>query len=424
MTRTPPAHWNQHTGPNGWYNVWHPPTWKLEVIDGTASLSAPERGGVLTLSSFWLEGPEASAVEQILDLDRLFPRRRNVRPLKGLETGSHSVGFEGEALIGGDAKWWRRILRKKRWCRWRVWCVREGSVYILALYLQTARHDHEAETVAAMVVNTIQFREQPACPPEVFAKRVLELAKTKFPLLECESAPDFQLKLGESKVNLFNFYRSYLNSPEQFEAIVLPALTTVVQVQGWGKDQTEPELNSVRDRIMPMLYPEDVWKERFPNFVGRDWVGGLVVLYVVDESQAYWYIREDLLETWNISVDELHDIAIQNLERYFDEHPMEFTMAGEEDGPRLLIPARPDAYNSARMLSEKFHEKLRNVLGNEFAVGAPSRDFFVAVSLDSTETVDHVRGKVEDDFKQMDHPLTERLLLVTPDGVTEYAPWA
>jgi hypothetical protein len=204
---------------------------------------------------------------------------------------------------------------------------------------------------------------------------------------------------------------------------VLPALTTVVQVQGWGKAQTEPLLESVKDRIMPMLYPEDVWQEKFPNFVGRPWVGGLVVLYVVDESKAYWYIRDDLIELWGISPDDLHDIAIDNLNRYFEDQPMEFTVAGEEDGPRLLVPVRPDAYNTSRLLSETFHGKLRGVLGGDFAVGTPSRDFFVAISLDSSETVEHVRKKVEDDFQNMDHPLSDRLLLVTHDGVTEYAPW-
>ena len=30
---------------------------------------------------------------------------------------------------------------------------------------------------------------------------------------------------------------------------------------------------------------------------------------------------------------------------------------------------------------------------------------------------------VEDDFQNMDHPLSDRLLLVAHDGVTEYAPW-
>lgn len=423
MPRTVPEHWKQHTGLNNWYRVSYPPGWKLEPRDGTVVLTAPEGGGVLTLSCFWLDGPQPGAIESILDLDRLFPRRRRVQPLKSMESGEQCVGFQGQAVIGGDSRWWRRIFRREHWQHWRAWCLRRGAVYVLAQYLQMEKFDQESQTLAAMIVGSISFNDQPACPPDTFAARVLELARGKFPLLNCEAAPDFHIKFGDSKVNLLNFYRTYVTSPGQFESIVLPALTTVVQVQGWGKEQTEPALADVRERIMPMLYPLDLWKQQIPNSVGMPWVGGLVVLYVVDESHAYWYIREDLLEAWGVGPDDLHEIALANLNRYFDEAPMEFTVAGEEDGPRLLIPARPDAYNTSRLLSEPFHEKLRGVLGGEFAVGTPSRDFFVAVSLDSSETVEHVRKKVEDDFQQMDHPLSDRLLLVTHDGVTEYAPW-
>lgn len=422
MNGSPPAHWEEHRGSNQWYSLWHPPAWRVETGEGTTTLVASDEGGLLSFSSFWLD-QQGSAVERIIDLERLFPVRRNVRSLKSLQTGERSIGFEGEAPVGPVLPWWKRLFHRRKWRKWRVWCVQQGSVYVLGLFLQNEGYDPETETMATMVLNTLEFTPRPAVPPEVFAQRVLELARQKFPLLECETATDFQLKLGESKVNLFNFYRSYLNSPEQFEAIVLPALTTVVQVQGWGKSQTEPELETVRERIMPMLYPEEVWREKFPTFVGAPWVGGLAVLYVVDESQAYWYIRGDLLTSWGLTNDDLHEIALENLDRYFDNQPMEFTLAGEEEGPRLLIPARPDAYNAARLLSEKFHLKMREVMGGDFAVGAPSRDFFVAVSLDSEETLEHVRKKVGDDFKQMDHPLSEHLLLITHDGVTEYAPW-
>jgi hypothetical protein len=389
-------------------------------------LTAPDGGGVLSLSCFWREGPGTSdddEMEKVLHLDRLFPRRRNVQQLKPVAAAEICIGYQGEALLGGDSPWWRRIFKKKQWRHWRIWCLRQNSVYVLALYLQSGKLDHEAETVAGMIVNSIEFNDLPACTPDVFSRRVIELARSKFPLLECQPAPDFQILLGESKINLVNFYRSYVNSPEQFESIVLPALATVVQVQEWGKSQSEPELDAVRSRIMPMLYPEDVWHERLPNMVGTPWVGGLVVLYVIDESRAYWYIRDDLIASWNLSPDELHVIALENLNRYFEDQPMEFTVAGEEEGPRLLVPARQDAYNTARLLSENFHEKLRGVLGGEFAVGTPSRDFFVAISLDSTETIEHVRKKVEDDYQSMDHPLSDRMLLVTHDGVTEYAPW-
>lgn len=443
MNLSPPAHWLHQAGPCNWFRASFPPTWQMEVVEGTLRLAAPETGGLLTISSFWPDESQAVSLEQFVDLDRLFPRRRKVRPLKPIESGDRAesaaegeqrlpataaeaefLAFEGESPAPREGRWWQRLLHRRQWYRWRAWCVRRGPVYVLALYVQNGqRSDREAETMAGMIVNSLEFREPAPCPPAVFARRVLELARRKFPLLDCEQAADFQIKLGDSRLNLFNFYRSYVNAPESFEALVLPALTTVVQVQGWGPEQTEPGIDLVRERIMPMLYPEEVWRNQFPNVVGVPWVAGLVVLFVVDESRAYWYIRDDLLATWQLSADELHELAVANLERYFDEHPMELTVAGEEDNPLLMIPTRVDSYNTSRLLSRSFREKIQQVLGGEFVVGAPGRDFFVAVNLQSPEALEKVRQQVADDFEQTGHPLSDRLLLVTHDGVAEYAPW-
>jgi hypothetical protein len=318
-------------------------------------------------------------------------------------------------------QWWLRPFKQGDWRQWKLWALRNGPVMIVASLLHSADYDAELDAIAAMMLRTLQFAQVPADPPEEFARRVLALARQKFPLLDAEAGADFQLKLGESNVNLFNFYRSYLKVPEKFEEIMLPALTTVVQIQGWGSEQSDPPLENIRDRIMPMLYPEEVWKEQFPNFVGQPWVGQMMVLYVVDESHAYWYIRAELLAKWGIDADELHEIALENLDDYFDRSPMELAVAGGEGGPTLVMPTGPDSYNAVRLLSESFRAKLREVIEGTFAVGVPGRDFFVAVGLEPAEMLEHVRQKVRDDYAQMDHPLSRELLLVSPDGVSGFA---
>jgi len=420
-----PAYWIRHAGPNRWYALWHPPTWEVREENGTESFSAPSAAGILTISSFWLEDCE-SKVGKVIDLDRLFPQRRGVRSLQPADIGQEIVGYEGESPLS-PGRWWQKLLHRSVWRKWRVWCIRHGDVYVLALYLQNGDYDREAETLSSMILGTLAFSPQPVCPPEVFARRVLELARRNFPELPCEPVADFQLMLGKSELNLFNLYRSYLNSPGQFEEILLPALTTMVEMQERGRQQLNPAFDDVRERIMPMLYPQDIWNERFPNFIGEPWVGGLVILYVVDEPEAYWYIRQDLLDHWGLSTDDLHDLALQNLDRYFELQPMEFTLAGnlteDDTGARLLVPIRPDAYNTVHLLSPDFRNQVRETMGPEYIVGAPTRDFFVAVSLELPDAVEHVRRKVEEDFRQMDYPLTEQLLFVTHDGVTEYAPW-
>jgi hypothetical protein len=299
-----------------------------------------------------------------------------------------------------------------------MWAVRQGSVGLIAVFVPL-EDDPETQTLATMILNTLVFAEAPADPPQIFADRVLALAREKFPLVESESGEEFQLRIGGSNLNLFNFYRQYIKSPDKFSEIMLPALTTIVQVQEWGHEQTHPALADVRERILPMLYPRHVWQERFPNFIGTPWVAGLIVLYVVDEPQAYWYVRDDLLDVWNLSRDELHALALENLDTYFENNPTEFLIAGSEDNPQLLIPGTPNAYNGCRVLSEAFHRRARDLLGTPFGVGLPGRDFLVAFRLGNEATIAQVRRQVSDDFARMDHPLSDRLLLVTPDGVSE-----
>lgn len=418
MRHSPPDHWKAITGPFGWFQVWCPPSWQVQVVENVTHLILPDHAGVVSLRCSW--GVPA-ALEEAIEFDRLFPKRRRMRSIQPLSLPEPSAGWSGEAVLEKPKPWWSRWLSRPKWHRWTAWAINWPSMMLLATFVdrEDRPHDPETDTLVRMVLNTLQAPEEVADPPHIFAARALKLARDRFPLLPCEQIGDFQLRLGKSNVNLFNFYRSYVQSPSRFESILLPALTTVVQVQEWGEEQTTPSLDSVRDRIMPMLYPESVWRQHFPNFVAEPWVADLMILYVVDEAQAYWYIRNELLEKWNLTVEQLHQLAMSNLERYFDEHPAEMMLTGQDCGPRLLMPHKPDAYNTSRLLSGSFHDKVRNVLGREFAVGLPNRDFFIALSIDAPDMLRHIRDRVREDFSQMDHPLTDKLLLVSPDGVSE-----
>lgn len=421
MTFLPPEHWQQLAGPNNWFWLSYPPDWTVTQDESRTTLASPDGEAILSLQSAWSRDVEAVPLDKLISVEAVFSTSRDVSDAAPLPGDVESVGLKGEALLEKRPPWWKRPFQRSHWRRWRLWGLRQGPVILMGSLVHSGREDPEMESLAGSILRTLTFAEMPADPPQVFADRVLELAKNKFPLLDCEAGEGFQLKLGESNVNLFNFYRSYVKVPEKFEEIMLPALTTVVQIQGWGSEQSDPPLDNVRERIMPMLYPESVWKEKFPNFVGQPWVGGMIVLYVVDESHAYWYIRHDLLEQWDITAEELHDISLTNLDAYFENKPMEMAVAGGDDGPTMIMPTQPDSYNAVRVLSEDFRRKMRGVMGTPFAIGIPGRDFFVAVNLLSDEMVAHVRDRVRDDHDEMDHPLSAELLLVSLDGVSEYS---
>lgn len=383
-------------------------------------LASPDGESVLTVRSAWSHETQAIPLDQIVTPQSMFARSREVRKAAVLRSDCETVSLEGEAQFDQAPPWWKRPFVKDVWRRWRLWGLRQGPIVLMGLLVHSSSSDPEMESIAALILRSLEFTSSPADPPGVFADRVLALARNKFPLLDCAPGEGFQLRIGESNVNLSNFYRSYVKVPEKFEEIILPALTTVVQIQGWGSEQSDPPLDNVRDRIMPMLYPESAWEERFPNFVGQSWVGGLAVLYVVDESHAYWYVRRQLLTQWGIHLDDLHAIALANLDAYFDAKPMEMAVAGGDDGPTMIMPTQPDSYNAVRVLSEHFREKMREVMGQTFALGIPSRDFFVAVNLNSAEMLAHIRERVRSDHDEMDHPLSRELLLISPDGVSAF----
>ena len=227
-------------------------------------------------------------------------------------------------------------------------------------------------------------------------------------------------RIGESEINLANFYRSYIHEPERLSRIVLPGLTTVVRLQEWGPEQLMPPLDDIAHRIMPMLYPESDADVNLAEFVQVPWVGGLTVMFVLDEDSTYRFVHKKMLETWELTIDDLEELAMENLELYARENPLEVTLIGENDSPRMLVPVQPNAYNSVRLLGDHLHSRLREMLGPELVVGVPNRDFFVAVSLKHPQLVGQVRQRVIEDYQSMHHPLTQRLLVVSADGVSEY----
>lgn len=415
--------WQDVAGPANWFKLRCPPAWKIERDDDSIRLIPSDGNGSVTLHWFWHPQPDEVSLEEVAQPGRLFPNSFEIRRGRSLDISEESIAYQGWVDCTPPMPWWKRPFVKGERKRWRLWSARSGSVYFMATMAHEvgSQPNPEFDAISTMVLNTLSFAEVPVVPPETFIKQTLELAREKFPLLTSKRGDGFAIEIGHSCINLTNFYRSYIQQPEQFHDIIIPALTTVVQVQEWGENQTMPALEDVRSRIMPMLYPEDIWRSNFDGFLGTPWVADLVVLYVVDESSAYWYIHEDLLSHWGITLDELHAMAVENMGDYFERKAGEFTYSGDHDsGPRLLMPNGPDAYNTVRLLDDAFNRQLRELLGKEFAVGLPNRDFFVAVSLNCPDTLDSVRQRVKDDFAQMDHPLTSRLLLVSRDGVSEY----
>lgn len=361
-----------------------------------------------------------SSLPDLHDIVEQFPRSRGVQRVPLEQIDGLRDCLQGEAILNDSGPWWARIWKPDQWRAWKMWAFRRSRLQVVITVLHEGDRDPELESIVRLLLRCMELPDQPADPPEAFAERVLALGRKKFPLLKFELAEGFQLKIETTILNLANFYRAYIRQPDRIEQILLPAMTTAVQIQGWGDHVTTPPLEQVRDRVMPMLYSEQAWRERFADILGEPWIAGLVILYVVDESNAYWYIREELLKEWGLTPAGLHEIALDNLNSYFEREPMEMTVATTEEGQfSMMMPGKPDTYHSTRLLCHSFLEKMRDVANGDLIVGVPGRDFFVATSPRLPQMVERLRNQVSEDYQRMDHPLTDRMLLITADGVSE-----
>jgi hypothetical protein len=73
------------------------------------------------------------------------------------------------------------------------------------------------------------------------------------------------------------------------------------------------------------------------------------------------------------------------------------------------------------VLLPSLHEKLRGHLGSPFVAAIPNRDILICFR-DDQQTVARLREQISDDYRNMPHQLTDRLLLITPDGIALRTP--
>lgn len=435
-------------GPAGWFTLQVPAELRLEQDEAFIELKAassqktnvadPNSASTnkvntdaatwsMTLYSAWVEDQKADSQVNAFDPSTLFPIVSQVHPSPPINVSGKTQAWQGISVQPSKGAWWSGLFRRRQTYSWRLWIVEYESIIVVASLQSKACFPLPDDVVEScqQVLNSLCFNDRLAKPPELFRREVLQLSKTHFPLLDSKALGSFSIQVADSEINLANFYRSYLLEPDSIKRIVLPGITAMVRIQEWGPEQLLPPLEEVADRIMPMLYPAADQADETPvnqleDFVRMPWVGGLSIMFVLDDDDTYRFVHPEMLIRWGMNSEQLMQVALHNLEDYADNNPLEVRMVGDESDAKMLMPSTPNAYNSVRLLGEQLSGRLRDLLGPELIVGVPNRDFFVAVSLKDLELVQQVQDRVTHDFQSMHHPLTSRLLVISADGVSEY----
>jgi len=249
---------------------------------------------------------------------------------------------------------------------------------------------------------------------EHFVEQVLKFVPERFPLVKLTPGDEgFSLRVNGHIVSLENVYRLVVLQPEEIRHHIQRWIVELLRASEGSPDRTG-SFEQLKERILPMILPEDAGEGHLDT-VRQPLVDGLQVAYAIDSDRTIAYIPQSQFAEWNITTDQLHDVALDNLVARSES--MVASAAQDPDGQiSLILFQTGDGYDASRLLLPTLHDRLREHLGSPFAAAIPTRDLLLCFRSDP-DTIARVKEQVADDFQKMPHQVTDRLLLVTRDGI-------
>jgi len=250
---------------------------------------------------------------------------------------------------------------------------------------------------------------------EQFVEKTIEHIRARFPLVKVGRAEQsFSLRINGHVASLENLYRIISLRPDELKRHVERWTVELLRAAEGTPDQ-QAGFDELRDRILPMVLTSTTTDLNTGTMVTQPFVENLLIAYAVDSDRTIAYIPARHFQSWGISIEELHETALNNL--VARSQSMNAHAAQDEEGRvNLILFQTMDGYDASRILLPMLHERLREHLGSPFAAGIPNRDILLCFRNDDA-TVDRLRQQIASDYRAMPHQVTDRLLLITADGV-------
>ncbi len=250
--------------------------------------------------------------------------------------------------------------------------------------------------------------------PEAFARHVAQLLREIKPECEVEQTGPRELLVNGRRLDLENVYRMVSTEPDRGPEIVRHYLAQLFATE--ADSVASMTLEFARARIMPRIQPVTIFNHLDEQMVAHvPFVNDTVVVFVTDLPQMTVSITTEQMLKWHIAIDEVEEIAMENLEHYSPELEIQFVESKE--GGRAAIISEQDGYDAARLLLRGLYRRLAPQLGGDFFVATPARDMFVALSGRPAEFVERVSERVAQDYQRLPYPITSEFFYVTMDGV-------
>ncbi len=400
------------------FSLEYPENWELRYQEETGGAILVHAGIVdacaLSLTPLAIGGTEVPLEEQIREIaSRLGVTLAEGAIAEQSQDDSRSVYAEGTRADASSTQ-----------SRFRLWVIRHGSLALhVAHFGPGADMLHMRET-ADRILGSLRYPEILPPTPEEFRNRVVEILVREYPQVRPARSGEWSLQLIDVEgkdvgtVSLENLYRECLLQAESTGALIRNHLNGVLGLFTESAEAPPERYQSLSDRILPMLRSES-WVREIPQgmeLATIQFAPGLVVCFAVDEPTHFSYISRSRLQQWDVPLERLEGIALDNLAARTADLPTTL-LPGPDGRPCAVVVHAGDGYDASRLLLPKVRELFAEQLGEEYLVGVPNRDFLIAFGDRIPEMAARIRQQVEADYQRMSHPISPAVYRVRRNSV-------
>lgn len=139
--------------------------------------------------------------------------------------------------------------------------------------------------------------------------------------------------------------------------------------------------NNILTEVAPQFFPAH-WLDDAPDLVYSNFPSCIRIGYVVRREGGYSYVMRPALEEVGVSLEILHNSALDNLRAM----PIGGLQVGQTPGgPEAFLTGVEDNFQAARILLPNVQAAIVKELGNEFFAAIPCRDWFICWSKSQSE---------------------------------------
>jgi len=393
----------------------YPDDWEVRYQEETGGVAFIHPGttdaSALSLSPFAVSGGETALAHEVVLAGKQVGVEVSAETIR-LETRGETQSAYGEG---------RRADLLSAGSLFRFWVVRHGPLKLYAAQLGPGVDDEAQRVFADAALHSLTFPEIMPPTAEEFQARVLEIIEREYPAFQATAEGSWAILLSETDgkhratVGLENLYRSCLLNAESTGAMIRDHLDQLLEERPDVDSYAEYE--AVREHLLPMLKSVS-WVQEVPEemrLVTVDFAPGIVMCFVIDEPTRMAYVKQEMLAHWDVPVERIQEVAQDHLAA---KGPVELAgLNGPDDKPFALICNMRDAYDAARLCLPAMREQFAQILGDEYLVGLPNRDFLIAFSEKDPEMTANIVRRIKHDYHQMNHAITPTIYRVRQDTI-------